>query len=242
MPLAYAKLNRARRLSTRQKELERRTPATINGWKSCTGRKGAVAGAELYTNSKGEFVVEEIGDEKCTRKGWFLLRRLLVLNLPNSTPITPISNTHPMWKILEKLNEHDFQVHKGEYDANGARSYASAKLLCRDPRDCKRTAFITTEMDDADTGGQQATVYTPPELTALLDLTRKRSSNTPKLFGYKIGTQDRLGLVPGGLIIWLVWEIVPGLRLGDSDGADSFWGLESSEREQVRSVFIKALR
>jgi hypothetical protein len=97
-------------------------------------------------------------------------------------------------------------------------------------------------MDDADTRGQQATVYTPPELTALLDLTRKRSSNTPKLFGYKIGTQDRLGLVPGGLIVWLVWEIVPGLRLGDSDGADSFWGLESSEREQVRSVFIKALR
>lgn len=32
-------------------------------------------------------------------------------------------------------------------------------------------------------------------------------------------------------------EIVPGLRLGDSNGADSFWSLESSEREQVRSVF-----
>lgn len=66
-------------------------------------------------------------------------------------------------------------------------------------------------------------------------------SNTPKLFGYKFGTQDRSGLVPGGFIIWLVWEIVPGLRLGYSNGVDSFWGLESFEREQVRLVFIKAL-
>ncbi|GLI74340.1 hypothetical protein PoHVEF18_002577 [Penicillium ochrochloron] len=66
-----------------------------------------------------------------------------VLNLPNSTPITPISNAPPMsysyskwfkkgvdpgtiislnkprpsqWKIMEKLNEHDFHVHKGEHD------------------------------------------------------------------------------------------------------------------------------
>ncbi|OQD65151.1 hypothetical protein PENPOL_c006G02370 [Penicillium polonicum] len=154
------------------------------------------------------------------------------------------------WKILEKLNEHDSQVHKGENDAYGCRSFASAKLLCCDPRDRKKTAYMriyvqvphrTTEMDDADTRGQQATTFTPRELTALLDLTQRRSSNTPKLLGYKFGTQDRSGLVPGGFIIWLVWEIVPGLRLGDSNGADSFWGLKSFEREQVRSAFIRAL-
>lgn len=83
--------------------------------------------------------------------------------------------------------------------------------------------------------------WTPEELASLLDLTEKGSNITPKLLGYKIGTQDRSGLVPGGFIIWLVWEIVPGLRLGDSNGADSFWGLKSFEREQVRSAFIEAL-
>jgi hypothetical protein len=154
------------------------------------------------------------------------------------------------WKILEKLNEHDSQVHMGEHNASGCRSFASAKLLCCDAQDLTKTAFMriyvqvphrSTEMDNADTRGQQATTFTPRELTALLDLTQKRSSNTPKLLGYKFGTQDRSGLVPGGFIIWLVWEIVPGLRLGDSNGADSFWGLESLEREQVRSVFLKAL-
>jgi hypothetical protein len=116
-----------------------------------------------------------------------------VLNLPNSTPITPISNAPPMsysyskwfkkgvdpgtiislnkpgpsqWKIMEKLNEHDFQVHKGEHDDWGTCSFASAKLLCCDPKDRTKTAFMrvyvqvphrTTEMDDAGTRGQQAT-------------------------------------------------------------------------------------
>ncbi|KAJ5431533.1 hypothetical protein N7445_009265 [Penicillium cf. griseofulvum] len=69
----------------------------------------------------------------------------------------------------------------------------------------------------------------------------KGSNITPKLLGYKTGTQDRSGLVPGGFIIWLVWEIVPGLRLSDIDGAGPFWDLESCEREQIRVAFLKAL-
>ncbi|KAJ5152751.1 uncharacterized protein N7482_009229 [Penicillium canariense] len=95
-------------------------------------------------------------------------------------------------------------------------------------------------MDDADTRGRQATTYTPGELAAYRDLTQK-SCNTPKLLGYKTGTQKRSGLVPGGFIIWLAWEIVPGLRLGDSFGAKPFWALKSDEREQIRAVFAKAL-
>ena len=168
-------------------------------------------------------------------------------------PGTIIALDQPLssqWKILEKLNERDFQVNKEEHDDYGFCSFASAKILCCDPKECAKNAFMriyvqvphrTTEMDDADTRGRQATTFTPPELIAYLDLTQKRSSNTPKLIGYKTGTQDRSGLVPGGFIIWLVWEIVPGLRLGDSNGAGLFWGLESYEREQVRAVFIKAL-
>ena len=99
----------------------------------------------------------------------------------------------------------------------------------------------TTEIDDPDTRGQQATTYTPPELNAYLDLTKERSCNTPKLLGYKSGTQDFSGLVPGGFITWLVWEIVPGLRLGDRNGAGPFWCLESYEREQVRELLNKVL-
>ncbi|KAJ5461511.1 uncharacterized protein N7458_003063 [Penicillium daleae] len=48
-------------------------------------------------------------------------------------PGTIIALDHPrpsQWKILEKLNEYNSQVHKGEHDASGCRSFASAKLLC----------------------------------------------------------------------------------------------------------------
>ncbi|KGO43582.1 hypothetical protein PEX1_059140 [Penicillium expansum] len=154
------------------------------------------------------------------------------------------------WKILEKLNEHDYQVNEEENDEYGFRSFASAKYLCCNPISRTKNAFMRiyiqvphrkTELDDADTRSRQATTYNPPELIAYRDLTEKGSSDTPKLLGYKIDKQDRSGLVPGGFIIWLVWEIVPGLRLGDGNGADPFWALESDEREQVRLAFLRAI-
>ena len=61
---------------------------------------------------------------------------------------------------FEKLNEHDFQVHKLEHDDYGFRSFASARILCYDPKRRSKKAFMriyvqvphqTTEMDDADT-------------------------------------------------------------------------------------------
>ena len=154
------------------------------------------------------------------------------------------------WELLEKVNEHDYQVTKEEHDDNGSRSFATARYLCCDPKTRSRKAFMRiymqvphrkTEMDDADTRSQQATIYHPRELIAYLDLTEKGSTETPQLLGYKIDKQDRSGLVPGGFMIWLVWEIVPGLRLGDSNGAEPFWALDSHEREQVRLAFLETI-
>jgi hypothetical protein len=154
------------------------------------------------------------------------------------------------YRILKNLDERNSQATVEQNKAYGFRSFASAKFLCCDPQRRSAQALMrvyiqiplrTTEMDDKDTRGQQATAWTPQELAALLDLTEKRSNITPKLLGHKTGTQDPSGLVPGGFIIWLVWEIVPGLRLGDRDGAGPFWGLESNEREQIRISFLKAL-
>ncbi|OKO94578.1 hypothetical protein PENSUB_11845 [Penicillium subrubescens] len=154
------------------------------------------------------------------------------------------------WKIIEKLNEHDHQVNVEENEESGFVSFASAKALCCDPKRRSKKAFMRiykqvphrkTEMWDIDSRGRQATTYPPRELTACIDLTQNGSSNTPKLFEYKIGTHDRSGLVLGGFIIWLVWEIVPRLRLGDGYGADTVWALESDEMEQIRVAFVKAL-
>ncbi|KAJ9265747.1 hypothetical protein DTO212C5_6602 [Paecilomyces variotii] len=151
---------------------------------------------------------------------------------PNPGTIITLDQPVPSrWKILEQLNEHDYQVNEEENHEYGFRSFASAKYLCCDPKARTKKAFMRiyiqvphrkTEMDDADTRSRQATTYNPPELIAYRDLTEK-------------------GSIPGGFIIWLVWEIVPGLRLGDGNGADPFWALEVHEREQVRLAFLEAL-
>ncbi|PLN81414.1 hypothetical protein BDW42DRAFT_185449 [Aspergillus taichungensis] len=137
------------------------------------------------------------------------------------------------WKILEKLNEHDYQVNEEENN-----EYRTQKVFMRI---YIQIPHRKTELDAMDTRSRQATTYNPPELIAYQDLTEKSSSNTPKFLGYKTDKQDHSGLVPGGFIIWLVWEIVPGLRLGDENSADPFWTLESYEREQVRLAFLTAL-
>lgn len=81
--------------------------------------------------------------------------------------------------------------------AYGFHYFASAKFLCCDPQRHATKAFMrvyiqvphrTTEMDDADIRGQQATSWIPHELASLLDLTKKGSNITPKLLGYKTGT------------------------------------------------------
>ncbi|KAI9376459.1 hypothetical protein BJX61DRAFT_552049 [Aspergillus egyptiacus] len=127
-------------------------------------------------------------------------------------------------------------------------SYATAKFLCRDPKKPTRKAFmrvylqvpiLNTEMQDAKTRSRQATKYTPRELTAYQEITQSDFRNAPKLLGYKVSTQDKSGLVPNGFAIWLAWEMVPGLRLGDRLGNETYW--TSAEREHVRTAFMEAL-
>jgi hypothetical protein len=98
-----------------------------------------------------------------------------------------------------------------------------------------------TEIQDPKTRSRQATTYTPPELTAYQEFTRQDFRNAPKLLGYMVSTQDKPGPVPNGFAIWLAWEMVPGLRLGDKLGNDPYWTLSAAERERVRMAFMTDL-
>ncbi|KAJ5477260.1 hypothetical protein N7539_007404 [Penicillium diatomitis] len=133
---------------------------------------------------------------------------------------------------------------------HGHYSYATAKLLCCDPKKPYRRAFMRvylqvpfkdTEIQDPKTRSRQATTYAPLELTSYQKFTQQDFSNVPKLLGYKVSTQDKSGLVPNGFATWLAWEMVPGLRLGDKFGNDPYWTLSAVEREHVCMAFMKAL-
>ncbi|KAJ5184510.1 hypothetical protein N7472_009350 [Penicillium cf. griseofulvum] len=154
----------------------------------------------------------------------------------------PVSS---QWKILKKLNERNFQASEEMCRRHNIHSYATAKFLCCDPKRPSRKAFMriylqipvkNTEMQDPKIRSRQAT-----QLTANQELTQKDFSNAPKLLGYKVSTQDKSGLVPNGFAIWLAWEMVPGLRLGNKLGNDPYWILPAVEREHVRVAFMKAL-
>ncbi|KAJ5435623.1 hypothetical protein N7445_006508 [Penicillium cf. griseofulvum] len=154
----------------------------------------------------------------------------------------PVSS---QWKILKKLNERNFQASEEMCRRHNIHSYATAKFLCCDPKRPSRKAFMriylqipvkNTEMQDPKIRSRQAT-----QLTANQELTQKDFSNAPKLLGYKVSAQDKSGLVPNGFAIWLAWEMVPGLRLGNKLGNDPYWILPAVEREHVRVAFMKAL-
>ncbi|KAJ5176616.1 uncharacterized protein N7482_002493 [Penicillium canariense] len=151
------------------------------------------------------------------------------------------------WQILEKLNENDFQLWEAEYNRGERFSLGVTKLRCRDLRDHKeafmriylQVPYRGTEMDDADTRAKQATTLQPRELLAYEDLTWHDLGFTPKLLGSKTSTQDKWGPVPGGYAVYLVWEKVPGVRLGTKDGSNVFWALDHAEREEIRLQFVK---
>ncbi|OQD62821.1 hypothetical protein PENPOL_c011G04336 [Penicillium polonicum] len=94
-----------------------------------------------------------------------------------------------------------------------------------------------TEIDDQATRAQQAApTWMPLELIAYKGLTDNQSDVTPRLIGWR-KEQDASGLVPGGFLVSLAWEEVPGTHLGDQLGSDAFWNLDEDERNRVRDAF-----
>ncbi|PWY77338.1 hypothetical protein BO70DRAFT_63892 [Aspergillus heteromorphus CBS 117.55] len=95
-----------------------------------------------------------------------------------------------------------------------------------------------TEVEPSSDRAQQACSFIPDELMALKAMIEcgSETQNTPRLLDYKEEKQDDTGLVPGGFIIWIVWEIVPGIRLGNEIGADEFWNLELDERRVIQRM------
>lgn len=69
------------------------------------------------------------------------------------------------------------------------------------------------------------------ELRALEQLTREGCCSAPRLLKYKIDKQDYTLLVPGGYIVYILMDRLPGVPLGD------FWDRGEAERQEIRDAF-----
>jgi hypothetical protein len=174
----------------------------------------------------------------------FFSKRLVGLG----TEISFDSPTPSKWTVIEKLSEAYDQLTEKDAKDGFRGSYSQAKLLCRNVANPAKEAFMRiymqipdqgTEFDPPEDRAQQALSRTPIEFTALKTFTDKKSNITPILLAYKEDKQDNSGIVPSGFITYLVWNILPGLRLGDNLGGATFWALPRPERDNIRALFEK---
>lgn len=74
------------------------------------------------------------------------------------------------------------------------------------------------------------------ELETLQNLTRNGCKSVPRLIGYSIEEQPKEGYVPGGYIVYIVMDKVPGRNLFD------FGEYPLEKRDKIRIAFGKAIR
>ena len=149
------------------------------------------------------------------------------------------------WCILEKLSEKSTPVTQKDFDIGMHPAYVTRKYLCRCSgtnklafmRIYKQVPLTGTELDSSDERKVQAWKSRDyVELYALKYFTENNYTTTPKLLGYRAGTQDENDLVPGGYILYLVWEKVEG----DPLDIQKFWNLCRGKRDVVRANLRKA--
>ncbi|GKZ86301.1 hypothetical protein AnigIFM56816_001353 [Aspergillus niger] len=166
-------------------------------------------------------------------------------------PGTIIQLRKARWVIREVASEHCFQLNQDDLRDKHDPSLACTRLVCETHgpngpvqghmRYYKQIPIEGTEAEPPTTRAEQAESFCPIELKHLRTLTQKRSTITPRLLDSKEDKQDNTGFVPGGFVTWVVWEVVPGLQLGNDVGSAPFWGLSRDERDAVRQAFKESI-
>ncbi|KAN0067302.1 hypothetical protein V8E54_014565 [Elaphomyces granulatus] len=135
-------------------------------------------------------------------------------------------------------------------------SYAEGKFLCESKEDPNQHVHLRvymqianqeTEFEPIEERAKQAADRTVDtiheEIQVLKLLTEKKSQHTPTLLGYKEEKQDNSGLVPGGYVCYLLWNLFDGIRLGTGSLINPpFWSLPRAERDEVRKGFEVAYK
>lgn len=172
------------------------------------------------------------------------------INTPCTKPPGSVPIPEQDWIIFEKLSEHPRPISPEDFASGMGPAFTVGKYSCRLAgagnenklaymRIYKQIPLDGTRLDKQSVRQSQA--HGPRkhvELEAFKSLTEKGSTATPRLLGYRIGTQDAGDLVPGGYIVFLAWEKVQG----ESLDRKYFWSLPYNKRKVIRDNFKNALR
>ncbi|KAJ5637435.1 hypothetical protein N7490_007314 [Penicillium lividum] len=134
------------------------------------------------------------------------------------------------WTIDKLINFGAHQMHKEDIDEENP-SLALFRLSCHDTAD--------PSIKDSANLDEQAIPFRHQELTEYKTISRDQwvSKFTPKLLDSHESKQSPNLIVPGGFLTRYVWEIVPGVRLGDEGiVATGFWDniKDLRERDMIR--------
>jgi hypothetical protein len=172
-----------------------------------------------------------------------------------TTPRTKLSESYFIpehdWIILRKMDERPSLISPEDFQQGMGPAFTAGKYYCRLAgagnennfafmRIYKQIPLDGTRLDNAsDRRAQASKPRKHPEPEAMMRLTGNRSTATPKVRGYRTGIQDANDLVPGGYIIYVVWEEVKGFCSLDQE---YFWSLPYKKRQFIREKFKIAFR
>ncbi|PLB48743.1 hypothetical protein P170DRAFT_425767 [Aspergillus steynii IBT 23096] len=153
------------------------------------------------------------------------------------------------WTITQLISEYPHQqiVEHEEHDTEPKLSYSRATFLCRNARNPSQQAFLRVYMQIPHRGTEdepdfvrsaQAGTRTHDDIEAMALFHNKRAKHLPRCLGMKEIKQDILGLVPGGYMSYLLWEMLPGIRLNEK----RFWSFDKAERDAIREAFTPAYK
>lgn len=148
--------------------------------------------------------------------------------------------------IVKKLSERPEQLlpRHAEAPYSFGVSYTRAQFLCQNYSTpfqkallhiYKRTPHLGTEGDPYTERQKQARMRPYEEIQAFQLFTERKAKHMPTAL-YKMQKQDEPDLVPGGYIIFLMLDMLPGMRLSE----ELFWSLDGEEREAIREAFKTA--
>jgi hypothetical protein len=80
---------------------------------------------------------------------------------------------------------------------------------------------------------------TEDEVSNLTFLTEKGCTCTPRLLGYKALSQADDSWLPGGYVVFILMELLPGIAF---DEYHDVWDLPRKERDQFREALLVSLR